>query len=126
MRSLTFTCISLVLISGCGQQAVTSSGKPAEYWLQQARHADPKERQKAIKALGRLGPTEPAAMPALIAAVDDSNPAVRAEAVLALLNIGPAAREAIPALENAARDPDSRVKRLAAKALERIRGGGNG
>ncbi len=114
--------ILLLVVAGCGEQPITSSGKPVEFWLEQMQSPDARERQKAVRALGHLGPKVTGVMSALIEAVEDRDAKVRAEAVLALLNIGPPAREASQALQKATRDRDERVRRLAAKALERIRG----
>jgi HEAT repeat protein len=78
------------------------------------------EKPTALEVLGNVGTTDPAAIPALIAAVRDRDPSVRGAAILALLKIGPDAEEAIPVLSAAQKDPDARVRSYAAKALERI------
>ncbi len=113
--------------AGCGQPEprLTAGGRPVSYWLDELKKPDPKARKKAVRELGHVGPADPAAIPAVTAAVKDKDAAVRREAVLALLNLGPAARDAAAALAEAAKsDPDPTVRRDAAKALDRVRGGG--
>jgi HEAT repeat protein len=113
--------------AGCGKSEppLTAGGRPVSHWLDELKKPDPKARKKAVRELGHVGPADPAAIPAVTAAVKDKDAAVRREAVLALLNLGPAARDAAAALAEAAKsDPDPAVRQDAAKALERIRGGG--
>lgn len=118
---------ALVLAAaGCGGRAVPTakyfSGEPVPHWLGQAQSADPKARKKAVEVLGNVGPADPAAIPALTAAVRDPDPAVRDAAVLALSKNGPAAAGAAAALEEATRDRDATVRVHAAAALDRVRG----
>jgi HEAT repeat protein len=112
-----------VLAPGCGKrEPVISHGQPVSHWLQAIHDPDVKTRKKAVVALGHVGKTDPAAIPAVIEAVKDADASVRAEAVLALLNIGPDAKDAVPALTEAQEDKDASVRSYAAKALERIQG----
>lgn len=123
MRMMIALCAVVVLLSGCGQQApITSHGKPVSHWLDAMKSPNPTVRKEAVTALGHVGTADPAALPALIKAVEDSDARIRAEAVLALLNIGPPAKEALPALEKARKDRDKKVQRYAARAIERIEG----
>ena len=82
---------------------------------------DARVRQTAAQKLGNVGPSDPAAFPALLASLQDGDADVRCTSILALLKFGPKARDAVPALaEIRERDPDARVRDHAAKALARI------
>src|SRR5262245_9519707 len=59
-------------------------------WIGSLRHSHAAVRAEATRALGDLGPDAGAAVPALVAALDDSDPDVRGGAVRALERIGPA------------------------------------
>lgn len=122
MRCVFLAIVVAPYLGGCEakEQPVLSHGKPVEHWLAELRKSDPQSRKKAIIALGHVGASDAAAVPAIIEAVKDRDAKVRAEAVLALLNIGPSAADAIPALEEAQMDRDARVRDYAAKALKRI------
>src|SRR2546421_8771120 len=123
MRIVPFVCV-LVLAIGCGQKSgpILSHGKPVSFWAQALTSADAKERKKAVKALGHVGPADAAVIPALITAVKDQDAGVRGQAVLELLNIGPDAKDAIPALTEAQTDQDAKVREYAGKAIKRIQG----
>jgi HEAT repeat protein len=124
MRPILIPVCLTMLLAGCGRPpALTAHGKPVEHWVRALQDPNPKLRKKAVTALGHVGTADPAALPALTAAVKDRDAAVRDQAVLALLNLGPAARNAVPALEEAQKDRDARVRLHAAKALQQVRGG---
>lgn len=74
-------------------------------------------RETAADSLGRIGD---AAVPALIAALEDADRDVRAQATRALARMGPKAEDAIPALIDALDDDDKEVRRGAARALGQI------
>lgn len=75
----------------------------------------------AATLIGRLGPDATAAVPALIAAVENSpHQNVRQRAAWALGKIGPDARAATDALQRAAAGDDPRMARLAERALGQI------
>ena len=67
-----------------------------------------------------MGSAAKAAVPALAAALKDSNAAVRKHAAEALEKIGPAAKGAVPALAEAVRDAHTAVRKSAADALRNI------
>jgi HEAT repeat protein len=114
----------VVLACGCAKTPPTMAhGKPVEHWVQALQGHDARARQKAVRVLGNVGPSDPAAVAALARATADPVPAVRREAVTALLKLGPAAREALPALERLHNDPDSRVRRDTALAVQKLREG---
>jgi HEAT repeat protein len=107
---------------GCAKAPPTMAhGKPVEHWVQALRGRDAHARQKAVRVLGNVGTSDPAAVPALARAAADPAPAVRRAAVTALLQLGPAAAEARPALERLRNDPDPQVRRDAALAVRKLR-----
>ncbi len=126
-RTLRFAVlIGLLTAAGCGRPdaPLTAGGHPVAHWLTELDKPDAKARAKAVKELGRVGPADPAAIPAVAGAVKDRDAGVRKAAVLALLNLGPAAAEALPALEVVStKDADPAVRAQAAKAVERVRAG---
>ena len=112
------------LALGCKRQSRPTekyfSGEPVKHWLDSLQSSDPKVRKKSVDVLGNVGPSDPAVIPALIAAVRDKDASVRDAAVLALSKIGPPAAEAATVLQEATRDPNATVRDHAAKALERV------
>jgi len=87
-------------------------------WARSLRDPDASVRKKAAFTLGNIGASDPAALPALIAALKDADTGVRREAILAFLKFGPAAKQAIPALaEIQHQGRDDRVRVYAMKAL---------
>lgn len=124
MRILA-AALMLAFVVGCGQtQPTLSGGKPVSHWVEQLRTSpDAKERKEAAFKLGNVGPTDPAALPALRGAINDRDAVVRSEVILALVKFGPAAQEAVPALiELRDRDRDPKVRSHAAKAVDKIQG----
>jgi HEAT repeat protein len=111
-------------LAGCGKEKepVTSHGKPVSHWLDALKDPDPARRKKAVKALGHVGISDPAAVQAVSGALKDEDAGVRAQAALALLYLGPAAKDAVPDLEQAQGDPDPTVQTYARKALDQVRG----
>ena len=125
VRSLLLAFIPIAL-AGCSSKPeapVTAGGEPVSHWLDEAKKPGAKARKKAVRELGHVGKADPAAIPAVIAALKDPDATVRAEAALALLNLGPDAAEAVPALTEATRDKDATVRDHAEKALVKIKGG---
>ena len=122
MRALT-TALLLALLGGCSEpQPTLTGGKPAGHWVEQlSANPDAKVRKEAAFKLGNVGPADPAALPALTAALKDRDAAVRREAVLALVKFGPSARPVVPALVDLRdRDRDPKVRGYAAKAVEKL------
>lgn len=77
------------------------------------------EEQRRVALLRRLGPN---AVPALVEALQDSNPQARRWACQSLTELGLDGADAIPALERAAgTDADAEVRRLAEVALDAVR-----
>ena len=113
----------VAVLSGCARTPATQAhGQLVDHWVQALHDRDARVPRKAVGVLGNVGPADPAALPALTAAVRDPDAGVRNQAVLALIKWGPDAREAVAALEQARRDRDPRVRANAAAALEKIQG----
>jgi len=110
---------------GCGQsQPTLSGGKPIEHWLQALKNPDARVRKEAASKLGNAGPANSAVLPALIAALRDSDAKVRCEVILALVKFGFDANEAVPILTELQKsDNDARVRSYSAEALEKIQQG---
>jgi HEAT repeat protein len=84
---------------------------------------DPSLRLRAAKALGDLGPAARAAVPALVAALADTDGDARRGAIAALRLIQPGApppEALVRAIALDLRDPDANFRLLAARALGRI------
>lgn len=122
MRRLLLLALALIGLCGCGRPVATlAGGKPVGYWLDALHGPDARLRKTAVSKLGNVGPTDPAVVPALTAALKDRDAAVRREAITALMKCGADAREAIPVLTDLQQhDRDAQVRRYAAKALEAI------
>jgi HEAT repeat protein len=108
--------------AGCGPARPTlAGGKPVSHWTQALRDPRPEVRREAAAKLGNVGPSDPAALPTLRAALDDADAGVRREAIVALVKCGPAAREAAPTLEQLRQnDRDAQVRLYAGRALEKL------
>src|SRR6516165_3215507 len=112
MRRLVVAALLAALVGCARQSPPLSGGKPVSHWVDTLKSGpDARERKKAAFELGNVGPTDPSAQPALIAALKDRDAAARCAAIAALLKFGPAARAAIPALtELRERDGNARVR----------------
>ena len=86
------------------QQAPSTVEKPSGELTQQLKSPDVQQRIAAAVAIGDLGPSARAAVPALTEALRDQNPTVRFQAAIALGCIGPEARAAVPALIGTLKD----------------------
>jgi HEAT repeat protein len=110
----------LSLASSCAKSPPTlAGGRPVGFWIEALQGPDAQLRKKAAFKLGNVGPADPAAFPALLAALSDRDASVRCEVILALAKFGAEAREAVPALvEVQRRDRDARVRLYAGRAVE--------
>jgi HEAT repeat protein len=117
--------MALALAAGCGPAAPTlAGGKPVSHWVEALRDADPKKREEAVEKLRNVGAADPAAFPALVAALKDPSARVRGAAILGFVKGGPAAKVAVPTLQDLKdHDPDPGVRDYAARALKNIAGG---
>jgi hypothetical protein len=98
-------------------------GRPLSSWVTDLRTAlAPQTRNAAAYAISGMGPAAKAAVPALIAALDDPDAAVRFPVCIALREMGPAAKDAVPALTKTLDDRNDDVAAMARKALIKITG----
>jgi HEAT repeat protein len=118
---LVLVAVLLIALGGCTARS-PDTGARVRHWIEVLRAPDAKLRKAAAFKLGNLGLTDPASIvPALTAALEDSDAAVRCEAILALVKCGSTARDAVSALTELLRkDRDSRVRDHAARALEKL------
>src|SRR5205807_9546376 len=79
---------------------------------------DPNMRYWAAESLGKFGPEAQAAVPDLVAALQDESKMVRMGAAYALGEIGSA--DAVPPLQEARNDSEKEVRDAAVTALKRI------
>ena len=80
--------ICLVQLGGCSREPpppTLTGGKPLSYWMQALRRTGAGQRRGAVFELGNVGPTDPAVIPALTAALQDRDARVRSAAILALV-----------------------------------------
>jgi len=96
--------------------------RPLSAWVLDLKGAAPYTRNGAAYAISGMGPAAKAAVPALIAALEDPEPVVRFPVCIALREIGPDAKEAVPALTRALDDTNDDVAAMARKALIKITG----
>ena len=99
-------------------------GIPLSAWVADLSAAAPYTRNKAAYAIGGMGPSAKAAVPALIQVLNDQDapPVVRYPVCVALREIGPEAKEAVPALKAAMDDRNDDVAAMARQALRAITG----
>lgn len=123
MRCFGWLMAVMALAAGCGPAAPTlAGGKPVSHWVEALHAPDPKERREAADKLGNVGPADPAACPALVEALKDTDAQVRGKAIVGLTKCG-AARDAVAKLQELKEhDPDPGVRDYAGKALKKIQG----
>ncbi|RKU07172.1 phytanoyl-CoA dioxygenase [Candidatus Poribacteria bacterium] len=101
--------------------ALSAMGAPTvKPLISSLRHLYPQIREVAAEALGDIGSPAQAAVPALVAALEDESERVRFHAAEALGTVSQEDSTAIPALSAALRDENERVRQDAALALARI------
>ena len=101
--------------------ALNAIGAPAvDPLIGSLGHLDPQVREAAAEALGDIGSPAQAAVPALVAALEDESERVRFHAAEALGTVSQGESTTIPALSAALRDENERVRQDAALALARI------
>lgn len=96
---------------------MTTADDPLPALVAALRSADPSDRLKAAKDLGRLGWLAREAMPALVGALADDEQKVRETAAQAIGGMGP---DALPALCDILRHEDKYVRRHAVWALAKL------
>ncbi len=87
---------------------VLEIARPASEWTRSEAAAD------ALKHLG------PAAVPPLVAMLQDPNTGLRLKAAKVLAGLGPDAIAAVPQLRQSLHDPDPQVQKWSARALGQI------
>ncbi len=99
-----------------------SGGRTADYWAEVLRQDDVELRRKAALKIGPLVLFDPVVMPALMEALNDSDPQVRMHAARSVgIYTGSKGVSAIPMLQDLKdRDPDEKVRQAAAKAIDRL------
>jgi HEAT repeat protein len=122
VRSVIIAMAVLILAGCSGSPEAAYADKPVSHWLKAMESPDVKERKKAAEVLGNVGPSDPAAIPALIKALDDNDAKVRDAAVLSLSKLGRVAEKAADALDGLKSDPDRSVRQHAVQAAKRVRG----
>jgi HEAT repeat protein/tRNA A-37 threonylcarbamoyl transferase component Bud32 len=101
-----------------GQQGPLFGGKPASFWLEQLKDANPKFRAEAVGALGMIALENKELIPVLVAALKDKAQGVGLKASNALGSLGP---DSVPALLEVLNDKKSPIAlRRAAIAVGRI------
>jgi HEAT repeat protein len=100
----------------------SSDGRTLSEWIADLKAPAPQTRNAAAYEIAGMGPDAAAAVPALIAALDDEMAAVRYPVVIALMEIGPAAKAAIPKLERMEEEEiNDEIAAAARRALKRIK-----
>lgn len=121
IRRMLLLALGIMPVAGCSKGPPTMAHyQPVSHWVAVLHSPNARQRVQAVKVLGNVGPADPAVIPALAAALADSDAGVRREAALALVKIGPPAADAVTALRARLRDPDLKVRTYAARALEVI------
>jgi HEAT repeat protein len=120
--------VSLVLATSAAGQTKpaksrepVSDGRTLSEWIADLKALAPESRNAAAYEIAGMGPAAAAAVPALIAALDDPIPAVRFPVLVALLEIGPAAKAAVPRLQAMEEEEiNDEIAAAARRALKRI------
>ena len=98
-----------------------SDGRTLSQWVADLKAPAPQTRNAAAYEISGMGPAAAAAVPALIAALDDPETTVRFPATVALAEIGPAAKAAVPRLKKMMdEEVNDEVAAAAKRALRRI------
>ncbi len=95
---LLLTAVAYGQTPGAKSQEPVSDGRTLSEWIADLKGLAPQTRNAAAYEIAGMGPAAAAAVPALIAALDDPVAAVRFPVTIALLEIGPAAKAAVPRL----------------------------
>jgi HEAT repeat protein len=99
-----------------------SGGRPLSEWIADLKGLSPQTRNAAAYEIAGLGSAAAAAVPALIATLDDEMAAVRFPATVALGEIGPAAEAAVPRLKQMMEeDINDEVAAAAKRAIKHIK-----
>jgi HEAT repeat protein len=129
VRLLGVLGIALITAGGAAAQSKpvqakepVSAGRSLSEWIEDLKALAPQSRNAAAYEIAGMGPAAAAAVPALIAALDDPIAAVRYPVVIALMEIGPAAKAAVPKLAQMEEEEiNDEIAAAARRALKRIR-----
>jgi HEAT repeat protein len=106
---------------GTASKEPVSDGRTLTQWVADLKAAAPQVRNAAAYEISGMGPAAAAAVPALIAALDDPEASVRFPVTVALGEIGPAAKDAVPRLKKMMDEEiNDEVAAAAKRALRRI------
>jgi HEAT repeat protein len=128
-RALASMALALTLVSSSalaqnGAPAAkepVSRGRPLSEWIAELKAEAPVVRNAAAYEIAGMGPAAAAAVPALIAALDDPVAVVRFPVTVALGEIGPAAAAAVPRLKQMMDEEiNDDVASAARRAIRRI------
>ncbi|HEY3013100.1 MAG TPA: HEAT repeat domain-containing protein [Gemmatimonadales bacterium] len=121
VAALLFTSTALAQAKPVGAKEPTSDGRTLSQWIADLKALAPQTRNAAAYEIAGMGPAAAAAVPALIAALDDPIPTVRYPVTVALLEIGPAAKAAVPRLQQMIDEEiNDEIAASARRALKRI------
>jgi HEAT repeat protein len=116
----------LILTSSAWAQGATAKepvadGRTLSEWVRDLKAVAPQTRNAAAYEISGMGPAAAPAVPALIEALDDSEPSVRFPVTVALAEIGPAAKAAVPKLKKMMDEElNDEIAAAAKRALRRI------
>ncbi|HEY2826081.1 MAG TPA: HEAT repeat domain-containing protein [Pirellulales bacterium] len=112
--------VLFVLIATGGVLAKAADEPKIDNVLKSLASGKTADQLQATDDVVQLGPAAKTAVPALIKALNNSDPILQWHAARALSAIGPAAKDAVPALTAALKSSDPTVRGYAANALEGI------
>jgi HEAT repeat protein len=127
-RTLGSLAATVLLLSSAAWAQTESAGKEPvadgrtlSQWVADLKAPAPQTRNAAAYEISGMGPAAAAAVPALIEALDDSDPTVRFPVTVALAEIGPKAAAAVPKLKKMVDDEiNDEVAAAARRAVRRI------
>lgn len=128
VRIMGAMVIALTLVGSAAAQSKpvksrepVSSGRPLSEWIEDLKAPAPQTRNAAAYEIAGMGPAAAAAVPALIATLDDPIAAVRFPAIIALTELGPVAKAAVPRLQQMEEEEiNDEIAAAARRALRRI------
>ena len=106
---------------GAAAKEPVADGRTLSQWVADLKAVAPQTRNAAAYEISGMGPAAAPAVPALIEALDDSEPSVRFPVTVALAEIGPAAKAAVPKLKKMMDEEiNDEIAAAAKRALRRI------
>jgi HEAT repeat protein len=106
---------------GATAKEPVADGRTLSQWVADLKAVAPQTRNAAAYEISGMGPAAAPAVPALIEALDDSEPSVRFPVTVALAEIGPAAKAAVPKLKKMMEEEiNDEIAAAAKRALRRI------